>query len=225
SLLDAHPNAIISDEVNALRVLEAGFSKNQLFYLLLRNSRRLAESGRQRTGYTYDIAGQWQGRCDELLVIGDKMGGASATRLRAKPFLLPNLERKLGVKTKLVHVIRNPYDIISTISLRLNFTVEQSSDRFFSLCQAVNEIKTQTNSDVHDLRHEALIADPKGVMKAVCDFLHISSPDAYYEACASIVFKSPHKSRYEVPWTPELINAVKHKMNSFQFLEGYSYHD
>jgi hypothetical protein len=42
SLLDAHPNIILADELNALKFIEAGFSERQIFYLLLRNSRRRA---------------------------------------------------------------------------------------------------------------------------------------------------------------------------------------
>src|SRR5262245_36859172 len=44
SLLDAHPNAIIADELDALKYVQAGFNQNQLFYLLLRNSRQSANS-------------------------------------------------------------------------------------------------------------------------------------------------------------------------------------
>ena len=34
-LLNAHKNAVIAHELNALKFIKRGFSKNQLFYLLL----------------------------------------------------------------------------------------------------------------------------------------------------------------------------------------------
>ena len=72
SLLDAHPQAMIADELDALRYNQAGFSRRQIFYLLLRNSRISAAGGRERTGYHYRVPGQWQGRFEKLRVIGDK---------------------------------------------------------------------------------------------------------------------------------------------------------
>ena len=44
ALLDAHPNAIIADELDALKYVHAGFRRNQLFYLLLRGSRQSASA-------------------------------------------------------------------------------------------------------------------------------------------------------------------------------------
>ena len=141
SILDAHPNAIIADELNALRYLDGGFGRNQLFYLLLRNSLQVAAVGRTRTGYMYQVPGQWQGRYERLQVIGDKMGHAAARRLAADPDLLEGLSRLLKVNVKFVHVLRNPYDVISTITLRDEVPLSQSIDRFFWLCQSVDAIK------------------------------------------------------------------------------------
>ncbi|HEY3168098.1 MAG TPA: hypothetical protein VGK57_12760, partial [Candidatus Binatia bacterium] len=115
SLLDAHSNAVIADELDALKYIQAGFSRDQLFYLLLRGSRRAAKAGRQRTGYSYYVPGQWQGRFDKLRVIGDKAGGASAIRLAAFPFLLDTLSNGFNTRLKFIHVTRNPYDVISTM--------------------------------------------------------------------------------------------------------------
>ena len=47
SLLDAHPNAIVAHELDALRFVGAGFGKHQLYELLLDNSRRYAQRGRE----------------------------------------------------------------------------------------------------------------------------------------------------------------------------------
>jgi hypothetical protein len=226
SLLDAHPNAIIANELDALKYIEAGFTKQQLFYLALRNSRRAAVGGRERTGYFYNVAGQWQGRFEKLLVIGDKMGGASAFRLRVHPSLLDSVRRAVNVPIKFIHVIRNPYDIISTISVRTNRSLVESRNSFFGYCDSVAYIKQRVSAtDIYDLKHEEFVKAPTVHLKSLCDFIGLKTNAAYLEACASIVFASPHKSRFEAPWNRDLIDAVYQTMSKFQFLLGYSYDD
>ncbi|MDQ4062826.1 MAG: sulfotransferase, partial [Actinomycetota bacterium] len=58
SLLDAHPQTIIAHELDALKLVEAGFDKLQLYQLLLDNSRRFARGGREWTGYDYEVPHQ-----------------------------------------------------------------------------------------------------------------------------------------------------------------------
>jgi hypothetical protein len=224
SLLDAHPNIILADELNALKFIEAGFSERQIFYLLLRNSRRRAAAGRQRTGYSYHVPDHWQGRFEKLRMIGDKMGYHTPVRLRQNPALLDSIKKMFSVNIKFLHVIRNPYDVIGTMALRTGNSLEQSIDKFFLLCDAVRYVKQRVNpADVYDLRLEDFIVRPKSFLKDLCDFFRLSSEDAYLDACASIVFKSPHASRLEVPWTPTLIDSVRHRISHFDFLTGYSY--
>src|SRR4030042_2237983 len=38
ALLDAHPNAVIGMEVDALNLVKLGYKRNQIFYCLIRNS-------------------------------------------------------------------------------------------------------------------------------------------------------------------------------------------
>ena len=224
SILDAHPNAIIADELNALRYVHGGFGKSQLFYLLLRNSRRAAAAGRKRTGYVYQIPGQWQGRYERLRVIGDKMGHAAAPRLAADPDLLSRLREFLKVDIKFVHVLRNPYDVISTMTLRHKLPLSESIERFFWLCQSVDAIKRRVPADdICDLKHEDFIKSPKARLESLCNFFLLKTDAAYLDGSAKIVFASPHKSRFEAPWNKPLIESVRIKMSKFRFLEEYSY--
>jgi len=223
SLLDAHPNAIIADELDALRFLQAGFSRNQVFYLMLRNSRLAAAGGRERTGYHYQVPGQWQGRFERLRVIGDKKGGVTENRLRHDASLLESLPGRLGIKTKFIHVMRNPYDVICTLYKRQRTPLRPAADVFFSLCEAVAQIKSRVPQDVFDLRHETFIDDPKEGLKNLCTFLGLSGADEYYSACASIVYRSPHESRRDIVWPDDLLAAVAARMKQFDFLEGYSF--
>jgi sulfotransferase family protein len=221
-LLDAHPNVIIASQTGALRYLKHGFGRQQTFHILVENSRRVAKKGRGERTYTYDVPNQWQGRYEKIQVIGESTG---FTRLRRNPSLLGLLRQRLeGVALKLIHVIRNPYDNISTMTIRSGESLPDAIKRYFSMCEIVAQLKPHVAPGaVHDLRHETLITDPKSALKDLCGFVGLSAGESYYNDCAGIIYKSPHKSRHDVKWTPELIDSVKQQMGRFPFLDGYSY--
>jgi hypothetical protein len=220
-LLDAHPNAIVASQISGLKYLKHGFNNRQIFYVLLQNSRRVARVGREWRPYSYAVPNQWQGRFDKLKVIGDCTG---MTRLRRNPAQLRSLQSALGnIKLNLIHCIRNPYDNISTMKMRSTQTLEEAVDAYFSMCRTVEQIKDQFGASVYDLRHESLVGDSAGALKDLCGFLGLSASETYYQDCARIVYKSPHKTRTEVTWNPELIDSVKSQMSRFSFLSGYSY--
>jgi hypothetical protein len=228
SLLDAHPNVIIAHELDVLKYVQARFSKNQIFYLLLENSRKLAARGRGYSGYSYEVANQWQGRFRELNVIGDKKGGRSSTRLHSNPGLLDALYKTIGLKTKFVHVIRNPYDSITTMTLknRRNYTLENRIENYFSRAATVAAAKKQIDpADILDIRQESLVDDPKKCLADLCRLLGVEPLPDYLEDCARIIFKSPQKTRHKIAWSAELIRRVEEQMRRYPFFDGYSYDD
>jgi hypothetical protein len=94
------------------------------------------------------------------------------------------------------------------------------------MCEKVEELRKRIGSAVvHNLRHEALIANPEATLKELCQFLGVEGSQDYYQDCAGIIYKAPHKSRFEVSWSRELIDTVKDKMGQVSFLRGYSYED
>jgi hypothetical protein len=224
SLLDAHPDVAIAHELDALGFLRAGFSRNQLYALILNNSRQIAAVGRTQTGYDYVVPGGWQGRFRRLQVIGDKRGRTSMTRLRRHPELLDRLVNRVGGRARFIHVVRNPYDNISTISKRTSIPLDEARDLYFSLCSTVTDVKRRVPDGwVIDVRHEDLIADPKTSLKELCTFLRIAPTDAFLDGCASIVLPSPHRSRHDVPWPVPLRGDVERRIAAFRFLQGYSW--
>jgi Sulfotransferase family len=228
SLLDAHPEVIIAHELDVLKFVAAGFNRNQIFYLLLENSRRRAEGGREYSGYSYEVAGQWQGRYRKLRVIGDKKGGRSSTRLTKKPELLDRMRTTIGVQSKFIHVIRNPYDCITTMTTRnqRGLSLENRIDNYFSRVATVAATKTRiAPGDILDVRHEALIAEPKKWLTELCRLIEVEPLPDYLEACAKILFKEPQKSRTKLPWSRENIELVAQRMKPYPFLAGYSYDD
>ncbi len=224
SLLDAHPNIIIAHELHALKYLFAGFKKNQIFYLLLKNSRDFTKAGRWWNGYSYIVPNQFQGRFKKLIIIGDKKGDRSAKILQTYPDLLKQFRNVININIRLLYVVRNPYDNITTIFKKQKKGIKESIDYYFSLSETIASVKEQLNKDeFFELRHEAFIDNPKKLLKEICLFLGVEAPEDYLTDCESIVFKSPRITRGNLPWDDELVAKVKERMTEFSFLEGYSY--
>jgi hypothetical protein len=230
ALLDAHPNVIIPDESDILRYVGAGFNKIQICYLLLAKSQAQAKHGRKKDGlgnktYSYQVPGQWQGQFDKLQVIGDTQAGISTQRLARNPDLLPRLQDIMGeTKVKVFHVIRNPYDNISTLMLRDGRSFENAIERYFANCQTITQLRKRISSDdLLPVRHEEFLAQPQARLKEICDFMGVTAEQTYLDACAGILYKSPSQSRSKVAWTADLIDLVQRQINEFDFLAGYSY--
>jgi hypothetical protein len=230
ALLDAHPNVILPDEVDVLRYVAAGFGREQIYHLLLARSQRQASKGRTKGGrdgntYSYHVPGQWQGRFDRIQVVGDSKAGLSTQRLAQTPELLERLRETMGdARVKIIYVIRNPYDNISTMMLRGGRSFESAIDRYFANCETIVGIRRIVDpADLLLVRQEELINWPKQLLAEICGFLGVEASDDYLSACASILYNSPAKSRYKVEWSSEQIGTVRRNIERFDFLAEYTY--
>lgn len=224
SFLDAHPQAVIANELDAMRYVSRGFRRNQVFSMILENS--AAHAGhRIQTGYDYTVPNQWQGRWQEIRVIGDKKGGDSSLRVSASPESLARLIRTVAVPVKFVHVLRNPFDNISTMFLRGTkvTALDSAAAWYFKLCETNAAIKRQYGDAVLDLRHESLFEDPASAIAALCAFVGLDAGEAYVADCVSILMTAPHLSRNRVRWDARSIAAVEQRTTEFDFLAGYSF--
>jgi hypothetical protein len=227
SLLDAHPRMIIAHEMDALIFLQHGFSRNQVFHLLLENSKKMAAAGRGHSGYSYEVPNQWQGRFEKLEVLGDKTGAQTAMGFYHDPGLLNVLRSKIDKELKFVHVIRNPYDILATMTRRSRRkTLDRNIDNLFKLCFSIAALKKHLPPEqIFDLRFESFVDAPKVHLEQLCSFLGVEADHRYLKDCASIVFKSPKKSRFDIQWNRQSILKVRDRMEAFSFLAGYTYYE
>jgi hypothetical protein len=229
ALLDAHPNAIVSDEVGAVHYLNRGFSRDQVFHLLLRGSRREYLKGRvtarRLTPYSYLVPGQWQGRYKELKVIGDGRAG-STTRLFSKdPDLYSKLSESIqGPSIKMIQVIRNPFDVISVMMVRGNRSFDNSISNYFNYCETLRKVRSRVApNSIYEMKYEKFVNSPSSQLTSLCDFLGLESIKDYLSDCQSIIHQDPVQHRQMVDWTPELITIVEEKIKGYDFLEGYSF--
>jgi hypothetical protein len=228
SLLDAHRHAVVADDVDALRLVAAGFDRRQLCYWLARAARRDYLKGRvtarRVAAYSYLVPGQWQGRYEAARVVGDSASGVTTRRLATDPGLLARLRRVAGAAAvRFVLVIRNPYDPIAYIMTRGRRSYEDAADHYFANCAAVVDLCHRLGDDVLAVRYESFVAAPRLQLAQVCRFLGLEAGDDYLDGCAAIVHPSPHRSRELIRWEPAWVTDVERRMAAFDFLEGYNF--
>ncbi len=235
SLLDAHPNIIIGIEWDVLDHVRLGFKRRQIFYSLIRSSNHFMKVGKNSwTGYSYKVNNSWQGKYKILEVIGDKFAGTSTLKLKENPALLTKLETIIKIKPKLIHIIRNPFDIITTETLRrveyrkinntpnhLDLLVEIR--KFFQRAENIKKLKTDNKYEIYDLYHEKTISEPINSLKNLITFLGLTANNNYLNNCATIINSIPNKSRLKFHWPKELIDFVTNEIHKYEFLRHYNF--
>lgn len=223
ALMSAHRHVVLGIELDALRYVDAGFSRDQLFALLLERS--AAGKGLKSYEYEYKVPTQWQGRYERLRVIGDKEGGMSSLRLRRKPELLDMLKERVGVPVVLVHIVRNPFDNIATMLNRGDAdTLDQAIEIYFRFARTAAEVKARQGGDpVVEVRHEDFVRDARGSLASICGALGVEATPDYLDDCAAIVFDTPRQRRSTVPWTGARVRRVEEEIAGIEFLRGYRF--
>jgi hypothetical protein len=230
ALLDAHPQIVIGDEVDVLKHLPLGFSRDQIFHMILARSQRQARKGRTKGGrdgrmYSYFVPGQWQGQFSQLRVIGDSKAGISTQRIAHDPTLLDRLTKVMErLDFKVVHIVRNPFDTVSTMNIRAGRPIANGIERYFTNCSTILALRNRLPAgSMLSVQHEYFIDNPATCLTDLCRFLGVAPTPGYLDACTGILYQSPAKSRHKVTWSPELIDIVRRQIDRYDFLQGYSY--
>lgn len=228
-LLDAHPQIVMADELDSLRLLRRPFNQAQFFAYYLRGAQNHARHGRSKgqrrdRAYSYRVPNQWQGRSEQLRVIGE--AGLCTARLAQSPHLLPKFQRRVQVPVCFIQVVRNPFDCIARLHLLTGYPPELLAQHFFVNCEHVVHFRERTPPEMTGLvQHEALVADPPAALRLLCQFLGLQAPDDYLADCASIVFPRPEQPRYQITWQDDQIAMVLDGIARYEFLHGYTFDD
>jgi len=232
ALLDAHRQIVISDEFDALRYLRAGFTRGQLLYGSLEIARRQAANLRRKEGrggktYSYHVPDGWQGRTEDLRVVGPSRAGWTTRQLSADPMLLQKVEQRMAPsEVRFVHVIRNPYDNLATMMLRGERSFESAFEQYAANCAAIVPLAERIGpSRLLQVRHEELISDPRATLAALCRFLGVEADEPFLAAASGQVYRSPARSRNEVEWRSEDDGRVRELIDRYEFLAGYARDD
>ncbi|MCG2590510.1 sulfotransferase family protein [Rhodohalobacter sulfatireducens] len=226
SLLDAHPEVVISHELDALRYLRAGFSREQIFSMILHKDKVFTGKGREWTGYDYAVEGLWQGRYRRLRVIGDKKGGGSSRHLQAKPDIIEKLRKKMQLPIKLIHIVRHPLDNIATHKRKYSVkpTLQEAIDDYFKRVEANAKLRSEVAKEEWcELTHEQFIEEPEQSLTTLIEFLEVEPYDVYIKAAADKVFNSPSNSRNKIEWPKEMVDQVAERSQKYEFLKDYDF--
>jgi hypothetical protein len=223
SLLNAHPEIVVANELDALQFVQRGFRRSQLFSMILARDENFGSMGRQWTGYDYSVPGQFQGRYNRLRVIGDKKGGRSSRLLGDDPGLLDRLRKLVRVPIRVIHVTRNPFDNIARMTAAGSHALPVCIGRYTDLCNFVKSIREQLSDDeLVDIRYEDFVASPTSNLDALCKFVGVSADHAYLEDCTSIVSPTVRQSRDVVEWSSDDLRRVHELIEKYEFLQSYA---
>lgn len=222
SLLNAHPDAVIAHELDAVKLVEQGLTDRQVYALILSRDRWFQRQQRVWTGFDYSVPGQWQGRFRRLSLIGDKKGGATARHLRREPDLLDRFQATIRHPVTFVHVVRNPFDNIATMARRGGGDLAGAAKVYLELASTVQWLENQVSEErVTTVFLEELIDQPGLVLGNLCRALGLEPIDGYLEACNGIVRAKPHRSASEVEWTPSLLADLRARIQEIPTLARY----
>ncbi len=218
ALLDAHPDVLVSIELDALSRVRDGVDRAALFSEIAGHARRFEAAGRLHMSYDYSVPGAWQGALRRLRVIGDKKGGRSSWWLHDEPGLLDRLCETVKVPVRIIHVVRSVWDNIATISTR-GRPLDEAIHWYFETCEAIEGVKARLPAGaLHELRHEAMVADPRRQLYALADFLGVERNVRWADACAAMIHPTPSRTRDRVEWSAAQRDIVRRGVERFEWL-------
>ncbi len=228
SILDAHPNVVISQELHVGNLLKHGYQKEKIFSMILLNSFFHAQGGRTWNNYSYSIPGEWNGRYTTIRVIGDKKGSKSAKMLSKKSDILDLAGTSFSVPVKYIHVMRNPFDMMSTLYRHTRpggpEKMERMIERIVGRMEKVEKVRHQIQPENWlDVHHEQFIAAPDQSITGLFSFFNLETPSGFIENCRKILFKEPHQSRHDIAWKKEEIEYVSGKIAAFEQFSSYTF--
>jgi hypothetical protein len=224
SILDAHPQAAFSHRLDAVKYIARGAGPRQVFHMIVRNAQRFAARGRRLTAYAYAVPGQWQGRGTALRVVGDQEAHWATLRLRERPDLLERFAAVRPFTLRFLHVVRNPYDNITTWANRRQVSLGPAIRDYFALANGVAAVKRAYGEDrVLDLHHEEMIDRPADEIRRLCAFLSLDAPDEWVESCTGVVYARPNRTRDSRPWPDALVREVADRAAAHPFLARYTF--
>lgn len=229
TLLNAHQNLLISHNLDAVQYFRAGFSREDVYFLIQERDRAFSAQGRSAGGYSYTISGQHQDNYSSIQIFGDKRAGATSRHLQKDPDFLKRLPDLLGLPVWVLLHVRNPWDNISSMflrpSIRLGRSLPQLVDWYFELMDAACAAVDRADSAIRVIpsRHEQLIKDAPAVLARILGEFGLSVDDDYYQACRDFVHAIPRKTREQAPWTASLVENVRRQADRYPLLAGYDF--
>lgn len=232
ALLDAHENIAITHEFNILSKFKDFHTKEELFESIIENAKQNAETGRISYQYSYKMPDLSQGSVKVPIVLGDKMGSKTTLLLYDDYTLLAQLESFCSLPIKLIHVVRNPFDIITTKAGYYNGT--RAPITLPNLEKAIIQIEKEAiiNQDllrklserILTIKHEDLILKFEETVHKLFNHLELEASEEFVQNARKYVYMQPKPSRYKYDWPKTHIHQVeKSIIQDISFMNNYTY--
>lgn len=259
SMLDAHPDAVVAHEYNLFKKMasdpQLAHNRTRLYGALVKNTRAQAATGWRsrdpsfaKKGYDLNLGKEaaWQGRFRTLQLIGDKSGGKTVRLFSEDKQLFSrlyyNLLESVNVPIKVIHVVRNPYDMIATgLMYRLsvihghkaNYSsfhpldnqkhISQLSKVMYEESQAVSTMIETLKLTVLEVHYMEFINDTEKVIQELCVFLGLQCSQEYLDMCLQTTFKTVSITRHSLVWSPAAQHFIRTNLLPFSFFSRYSF--
>jgi len=227
AILDAHPDAAIAHERDALALIAGGASGPALIAALITTSRAQAagrgQGGGDR-GYRFDYALPGQGRIRGApRVVGDKLGGGTTTLLGRQPALLERLRAAVGCPLRVLHVTRHPADNVATISRRRAIPLPEAIAVYARYCADLARVRRDLlrPGELMTLRHEALLTRPRPALRRLAAHLGLAPDPSWIEAGCGLLYDRPRRSRAEIAWSVDDAAALRAARDRADWLADY----
>ena len=249
TLLSANPHIIIAksfyDRSQGLdyTVLSNHNKKELFFNRIYRRSLSLTTDNGGR-GQTTIATGSniRHGKFGNIDIIGTDSGGSLVTSyLQSRTEFVKwhqALKKTVSIPVKVIHTLQNPFDGLSLadspghnpgqntssqplgwlFDKRIDYTLQQ-----FDTVMKMIEIFGRKN--VLDVHSGDLVADPRGTLSEVFEFLGIDVMKEYLDKSVEIVLESAQvaRPRDSIAWTPEQIQRLEQGMQRNKMLNRYSF--
>jgi len=134
------------------------------------------------------------------------------------------------VPVSIVHVVRSPFDNISTLYRKhrehedafwATPTLDDAIRLYFNLCRRVLTIKATCGRFVHQVYGDDLITNRYGEIHRLLGFLDLEATPGYVDAAAKRIFTEPSRTRRQIDWQPRQIDEVYRCIEEVDFLDRY----
>lgn len=221
SLLDAHPQAVVSHELNAVKRFFEGVPRDGLFDEIFALAQQQAREGRYATRagggtYTHNIPGQVKADASGITLIGDKKGAGTAWQFARHGLeRLEDFRTYIGVPVRILHVVRNPFDIVAA-------GLARGKEDFSRTVAIVSKIRQRClGPDWRDVYYEDLIARPEEEIPRLLAFLDLPVVPEHLAQSVAYLYREPHLRRHEIEWPAGMKAMVEGIIARHEYLGGY----
>jgi hypothetical protein len=239
-IIDSHPNAMVSEESRvSTKVAYSKWEPEHALEVVKKSSKQVmntyekwGEVERPWGSYRnkFGKITEWNGKFEDLKVFGDKHGWDGI--LGGNSNLLFKTQRRMNTQMKVIHMVRNPYELISSwylghmsSSRKIDVTtVDKKVDDLIYFTEQLHEVcYERLFPDILLVKLEDLIHYTDDTLDSVFSFLGLDLPGDVLEGAKKVLFNNPREYRTQVPWTRITVKKVKEELiDKYPFFGGYT---